>query len=170
MKKIFILLWYLIVVSFSFGQNSEWLRYSTTSTIVIALASQGNYLWIGTGGQGLIRLDKQTGVMKIFNTTNSGLRSNSIKALAVDSLGNLWIGSDNVGLVKFDGENWVSISIPAKIDTIYEPYYDAHPLAIEGNKIWMGIRLYSSYPRSGSLLGIDAGLAMYVVEVLDLYY
>lgn len=41
-----------------------------------------------------------------FNTSNSGLPSNSVKCIAQDSSGTYWIGTWDAGLVKFDGTNW----------------------------------------------------------------
>lgn len=42
----------------------------------------------------------------VYNTGNSGLPEDVIRAIAFDSLGNTWIGTDN-GLAKFDGTNWM---------------------------------------------------------------
>ncbi|MEZ5083384.1 MAG: two-component regulator propeller domain-containing protein [Bacteroidales bacterium] len=42
---------------------------------------------------------------QIYNTSNSGLPSNYIHAIAMDQNGSKWIGTSN-GLVKFDENNW----------------------------------------------------------------
>jgi len=70
----------------------------------------------------------------VYNTSNSSLLHNSIKAIAVDNAGTKWIGTEN-GLAKFDGTNW----------TIYTtsnsslPYNYVSSIAIDaaGNK-WVG--------------------------------
>jgi hypothetical protein len=41
----------------------------------------------------------------IYNVANSGLPSNNLSAIAIDALGNKWIGTD-AGLAKFDGTTW----------------------------------------------------------------
>ncbi len=40
-----------------------------------------------------------------YNTSNSGILSNSISSIKIDTQGNKWIGT-NKGLCKFDGTNW----------------------------------------------------------------
>ena len=41
----------------------------------------------------------------VYDTTNSGLPSNGVKSIVIDSIGNKWIGTYG-GLVKFDGATW----------------------------------------------------------------
>jgi ligand-binding sensor domain-containing protein len=41
-----------------------------------------------------------------YNTTNSNIPSDSINCIAIDGLGNKWIGTRSEGLAKFDGTNW----------------------------------------------------------------
>lgn len=45
---------------------------------------------------------------KIYNNENSGLPDNSIRSLAFDNQNNLWVGSSNNGIAKFDGSNWTA--------------------------------------------------------------
>lgn len=44
-------------------------------------------------------------VWQVFDTSNSGIPNNTIQATLIDSMGNLWVGTDN-GLVMYDGSNW----------------------------------------------------------------
>ncbi|MBI2840483.1 MAG: hypothetical protein HYX75_19360 [Acidobacteria bacterium] len=57
-------------------------------------------LWIGTGGGGLNRFDKETGTFTHF-TEKEGLPNNVVYAILGDDDGNLWM-STNQGLAKFD--------------------------------------------------------------------
>ena len=41
----------------------------------------------------------------VYDTTNSGLPSNVVWAIAIDGSGNKWIGTRG-GLAEFDGTNW----------------------------------------------------------------
>lgn len=45
---------------------------------------------------------------KIWNTTNSNIPSNSLNNLIIDSIGIVWIGSANAGLIRFDGTNFTT--------------------------------------------------------------
>jgi ligand-binding sensor domain-containing protein len=42
----------------------------------------------------------------VYNTSNSSLPYNIVRAIAIDGGGNKWIGTDGGGLAKFDGVNW----------------------------------------------------------------
>ena len=57
----------------------------------------------------------------VYNTSNSGLPSNRISAIAIDKSGNKWIGTEGGGLVKFDGKNWIvynTLNSGLPVDTI----------------------------------------------------
>jgi ligand-binding sensor domain-containing protein len=66
----------------------------------IAIDGQGNK-WIGTDGGGLAKFDGIN--WTVYNTSNSGLPDNYVRAIAIDGQGNKWIGTDGGGLAKFDG-------------------------------------------------------------------
>ena len=79
-----------------YSQYTDWINY-TTGKIVLSLAIDGDYLWVGTTG-GLVKLNTITGDPIFFNKTNSVLPENSINAIAIDSSGNKWFGTSG-GLV-----------------------------------------------------------------------
>jgi streptogramin lyase/two-component sensor histidine kinase len=58
------------------------------------------YVWIGTEGGGLNRLDKTTGIIAIF-TIENGLPNNVIYSIQSDSRKNLWLSTNN-GLCLFN--------------------------------------------------------------------
>lgn len=62
--------------------------------------TQYRFLWIGTFGEGLCRLDKITGHIQRF-TVGQGLSNNVIYAIRTDQTGHLWL-STNRGLCRFD--------------------------------------------------------------------
>jgi hypothetical protein len=53
--------------------------------------------------EGLLKFDGVN--WTVYNTSNSGLPSNDVSAIAIDGQGNKWIGT-GWGLAKFDGVNW----------------------------------------------------------------
>ncbi len=93
----------------------------------IAIDAQDNK-WIGTSytptggiGGGLVKFDNTN--WTIYKYSNSGLRSNTITAIDIDSLGNKWIGTRNGGVSKFDDVNW----------TTYLPNFNIYAVKIDGN-------------------------------------
>jgi signal transduction histidine kinase len=76
---------------------------SLNSNNVISLLLDKKYLWIGTFGGGLNRMDLKTNKVKHY-TTEDGLANNIIFAILQDENNNLWLSTDR-GISKFDPEN-----------------------------------------------------------------
>ncbi|WP_455664647.1 hybrid sensor histidine kinase/response regulator transcription factor [Phocaeicola sp.] len=66
-------------------------------TPVSSFAEDKNYLWVGTEGGGINRMDKVTGAFTYLTSENS-ITSNNIKSLITDSEHNLWISTFMGGL------------------------------------------------------------------------
>jgi ligand-binding sensor domain-containing protein len=123
-----------ISTNFLFSQTQEWIVYNANGKDINCLAQEGNYLWVGTDGGGLVKLNKSTGDFIIYNKWNSKLPDNHVLAIAVDGQENKWIGTQG-GFAKFDGVKW----------TVYNtsnsglPHNWVKAIAIdgEGNK-WIG--------------------------------
>jgi ligand-binding sensor domain-containing protein len=60
-------------------------------------------IWIGTASDGLIKYDQAN--WKQYDYRNSGLPNLNAGPIAIDKLGNIWIGTAE-GLVKYDGTAW----------------------------------------------------------------
>jgi sugar lactone lactonase YvrE len=103
MKAFLVLSIYLFSFSVLYAQNPEWINYTSVSN-AISTVIEGDNVWIGTNG-GLVKFNKTTGERTFFNKNNSGLPSNYVTSLAIDSSGNKWIGTYG-GLAKFDGTTW----------------------------------------------------------------
>jgi len=122
----------LLFFSFLHAQNPEWITY-TSENYISSLVIEGKYVWAGTSA-GLLRIDKITHEETLYNHTNSGLPNNNIYTVAIDGLGNKWIGTAG-GMAMFDGTNW----------TVYDssnsnlPYAQVFVLIIDsmGTK-WIG--------------------------------
>jgi ligand-binding sensor domain-containing protein len=116
----------------AYGQEQAWKKYTFAN--VRALAEQGGAIWAGSSS-GLAKIDRRTGEMTILTELNSGLPDNSVTALAADREGNLWIGTYQSGLVKFDGGTWTAY------DKTNSGLPDNHvlSLAVDGSgNLWVG--------------------------------
>jgi len=93
-----------LIINLSYSQNPNWINYTygqDVRSIVFAL----DHVWLGTYG-GLVKFDTITGEMEFYNKANSELPENQIWSMVSDNNGNLWIGTRDGGLVKYDGNNW----------------------------------------------------------------
>jgi len=104
-KNLAIVLFAILIFNLSFSQNPEWVNFTANGNYINALAIEGDYIWVGTNGGGLVKLNMLTGE-KVNYTKGSGLPSNYVLAIAIDGQGNKWIGTWEGGLAKFDGVNW----------------------------------------------------------------
>ncbi len=71
----------------------------------------GGDIWISTSGvngsaQGLSRLKKGTDKFQTFTESQGFPSGKSVSSYAEDSLGNIWLGTYEGGLLRFDGENF----------------------------------------------------------------
>ncbi|CCH54230.1 histidine kinase [Fibrisoma limi BUZ 3] len=90
--------------TFSIYKNSTANRQSLSNDIVLSLLDDpiqpSRYLWVGTKGGGLDRLDKQTGQFVHF-TEKQGLPNKVVYGILPDEFRNLWL-STNRGLAQFN--------------------------------------------------------------------
>ncbi len=108
MKKLLTLFLFLVLLQPSGAQTNEWLNYTSGGNIS-CLTEEGDYLWLGTFFAGLVKLEKTTGNITVFNKVNSGLPDNSVSAIAIDVNGNIWIGTFLGGLSVYNKGGVVSV-------------------------------------------------------------
>ena len=96
---------FLLVLNIN-AQNPQWKSYSS-GNFIYSLAEESDIMWVGTNFGGLVAINKSTGISTFYFTYNSGLSSNYVQSIAIDSNGTKWIGTRD-GLAKFDGTNWTT--------------------------------------------------------------
>ncbi len=139
-----------------FGQSTpQWLNFSYGENIY-ALAEEADYIWIGTVG-GLVRMSKTDGSLQFFNRANSPLPSNAVHAIAIDSSGKKWLGTEGDGVLTYHNGGWETLSsdlysgvevYPNTIaveenGTTWVGYQDAGLAVYDGNT-WTGYRTWNS--------------------------
>jgi ligand-binding sensor domain-containing protein len=85
----------------NYNQSNSPLPFNT----VRCIALQDSVKWFGTD-DGLARFDNQN--WQIFNSSNSPLSSDDIRALKVENDSIIWIGTISGGLFQFDGTTWTN--------------------------------------------------------------
>ena len=81
----------------SYFSGSGSLNYAPVS----AFAEDDDYLWIGTEGGGVNRMDKRTGEFRLLED-GQNVVSNNIKSLVMDGKRNLWVSTFRGGIGVFD--------------------------------------------------------------------
>lgn len=109
-------------------------------------AEHKRYLWVGTKGGGLNRLDKQTGKFKSF-TTAEGLPNNVVYAILPDETGALWL-STNAGISRFRPQN-ASFQNYFKVDGLQDDEFNtlSYTRAPDGRMFFGGVNgITAFYP------------------------
>jgi signal transduction histidine kinase/ligand-binding sensor domain-containing protein len=83
-------------------KNSKSLNFNSVRAILPDPLAPNRYLWLGTAGGGLNRLDLQDRSFKYF-TEWDGLANNTITGMLTDGFGNFWISTSH-GISKFQVE------------------------------------------------------------------
>ncbi len=105
---------------------------------------QYNFLWIGTFGEGLCRLDKMTGKIQRF-MVGKGLSNNVIYAIRTDGNGHLWL-STNRGLCRFDTRTNEARNYMADDGLPGEEFRQFHDVTLpDGRLIFGGIGGYTTF-------------------------
>ena len=86
-------------ISFWNSENSN-----IDSSGVMDIVKRGDTVWVGTGGSGVSWLNGNVWTRVYLSTGPYHFASNNVKAMTVDTQGNLWVASE-YGLRKFTGGN-----------------------------------------------------------------
>jgi len=76
-----------------YGPVKEWQTFRSTAQITCAVR-YGNILWAGTKASGLIYWNLKTGAYRFLAPRISDPLARKVRALAVNAMGDLWIGTD----------------------------------------------------------------------------
>ena len=87
------------------AQEGAWDYFGPAASLK-SLAARGNTILVGTEGAGLVRFDTLAG-RSFISTGNSGIPSDTVLQLAIDTEENWWIHHPG-GISRFDGAGWQS--------------------------------------------------------------
>lgn len=106
--------------------------------IVRTMVEDEDYLWIGTNSMGLNRLNLKTGKYTTYQPgTHNGLRSSTIRALAIDKSNYLWVGHDKgIDLLPPNRKDAVSFLNGTSLTSF--PETEVSSIAVDRfNQIWV---------------------------------
>ncbi|MBO7630280.1 MAG: hypothetical protein J6S87_10175 [Bacteroidales bacterium] len=111
MKRIILSLILALVTVTVYAQLTDWQNISSKN-FVSKIIHDKNYLYVGTKGGGIVKIDKLSGQQTILKRADGSMTGNSITDMALHN-GELWVGTEYNGLarvtdgsiVKFDKKN-----------------------------------------------------------------
>ncbi|MFN8309925.1 MAG: T9SS type A sorting domain-containing protein [Chitinophagales bacterium] len=114
-------IWAIAVVMLALGVPAiagNWANLSNF-TKVTGMAVHGNDLWVTAKG-GVLRYNLSTGNKQFISKVNGDLNSLQVEAVSVSKVtGDIWIGTYDNGIAKFNGTNWTKINLPANSGNLY---------------------------------------------------
>ncbi|ASV29739.1 sensor histidine kinase [Maribacter cobaltidurans] len=130
-------------------------------TIWKILKASESQLWLCTRNHGLIRYDKEKGILAHYNSKNSSLNADNIRTIEPGNSNSYWIGTELNGLFLLDTETDKIKQIKSIPDKIKSLYYDGKTLWIGTNG--NGLKCYD--PTTGNTLHFTTqnGLANNVI-------
>jgi len=130
-------------------------------TIWRIVKTSKNQAWLCTERNGIILFDKNKGIINQYNSENSLLTSNNIRALATDDNNDIWIGTDDKGLFKLDKQTNRIKKIDLISDKIKSLYYNDDILWIGTNG--NGLKKYNIAKNTVEIFTTKEGLPNNVV-------
>ncbi len=126
--------------------NSDGIITSITETASFTIwkiyKDHEDYIWLGTRDHGLIKFDRNLGIVNQFNTENSSITSNNIRIIEQGANGDLWIGTETNGLFKLNIETNTFEKINAVIGNVKSIYFEDPFLFVGTNG--EGLQIYNT--------------------------
>ncbi len=134
--------------------GTNWTNYDALSSWLLVIDENGD-IWCGGSSWFGFGLGKFDGInWTSYSTSNSGLPSENVNAIAIQDNGWKWIGTYDEGLVKFDGTNWTTYNT----SNSELPSNDIRSIAFDENgSKWIGTQGggLAVYNENGFTVGVD---------------
>jgi ligand-binding sensor domain-containing protein len=126
------------------GQNT----ISNNTIKSLACTHEGN-VWIGTYNGGLDYFDKHAGKFHSFKKGGgSNIRSNIIRALAIDKHNNLWIGTDaGIDILRNGSNTFEKVFSGSEVLSIYIDNQQSIWALVSGNGLWKYDTIHNNFAR-----------------------
>ncbi|MEH6536308.1 MAG: two-component regulator propeller domain-containing protein [Psychroserpens sp.] len=117
--------------------------------------------WLCTENKGLVLFDKTEGIIEAYNTNNSALTTNNIKAITRENSEILWLGTENHGVFQFNQKT----KRITKLDLVNGPLKS---LLFKDHILWVGtygkgLLKYNTITKTLTSYTIEQGLSNNVI-------
>lgn len=82
----------------AYAQLTDWQNISSKN-FVMKIIHDGNFLYVGTKGGGIVKIDKQSGQQTVLKRADGSMTGNSITDMTLHD-GELWVGTEYNGLAR----------------------------------------------------------------------
>lgn len=130
-------------------------------TIWKIFKDKNNHHWLCTRNHGLIKFDREKGIIKWFSKENSALTTNNIRTLEQGEGSTLWIGGERDGLFKLDTEAQQIENI-AKVNSEIKSLYFEEPILWIGTN-GEGLKSYDTKNKTVTTFSQENGLSNNVI-------
>lgn len=123
------------------AQPEQWENYDPYWWNINSIEQDSNDLWIGKSKGGAVKFNRSSYEMEYYKRYYTGLTSNTILKIEVDTFGNKWFGlgasgnTEKAGIAKYDGVNWQIFNSSNSI--LPDQNYNNIAADINGN-LWVG--------------------------------
>ena len=131
-----------LIMGLSFGlsanESENWDHYSIMGAVQDYFETQST-MWLATD-MGLIAVDKNSLEKRQFSMENSDIPSNAVESIDQDDLGNIWIGTYDNLIAKFnpETEEWTSHQLPSDLQGVQYARMNSIAYAENTGIIWIG--------------------------------
>ena len=98
MKKIILNTLIFLIAITANAQLTDWQNISSKNFVMKIIHDQ-NFLYVGTKGGGIVKIDKQSGEQTVLKRADGSMTGNAITDMALHD-GELWVGTEYNGLAK----------------------------------------------------------------------
>ena len=98
MNKVIITLLLALATVTAYAHLTDW-RNISSKNFVMKIIHDKNFLYVGTRGGGIVKIDKQSGLQTVLKRADGSMTGNFIVDMAFHN-GELWIGTEFNGLTK----------------------------------------------------------------------
>ena len=97
-KRGFITLFFALIVITANAQLTNWRNISSNNFVTKIIHDQ-NFLYVGTKGGGIVKIDRQSGLQSVLKRANGSMTDNAITDMVLHD-GELWVGTEYNGLAR----------------------------------------------------------------------
>ena len=136
MKKSIVIGIWMVMCQFVLAQNAGWENY-VKPEIIHDHVELNNDIWFSTNA-GVIKVNKNTLQKTYYDRATANLPSNHVEGITKDNNNNIWIGTYDQAIAKFDGTTWTNYDFSHQFTNVNQPVETYCIEVDQQNIVWVG--------------------------------